>query len=341
MHRIDDASAVSTLPATLQQGAPGYFRDGNPTIGEEATIVRADWANATQEEICYVIESAGITLSKLDRTQLAQAIARLTRLRLTSPITFYVSTTGNDSNDGLTPSTPFRSATHAYNYIRDRLDLNGFQATIQLEDGTYYGSIVCQFPCVGPPVIIQGNQNNPSAVVLSGQNVSCVYVSNGATIFIKSLTGTSTGSGQPGDYVDAGGAVLVAGQGGYIYFTNVRFGVCSWVHIFAGQAGVVTTPAPNIVIDIFGSAPCFAAGNNGTVCFADAQVTLEAGLAFEQFVDAGVAGSVQCWGCTFTGTCTGQRYYAYGNGIIATHGAGQNYLPGNAAGVLTGGGQYI
>lgn len=72
MHRIDNATAAVALPTPAALGTPGYFRQRSGAT--KGTIVSADWLNAVQEEICYVIEEAGLTLDKTDRTQLKQAL---------------------------------------------------------------------------------------------------------------------------------------------------------------------------------------------------------------------------------------------------------------------------
>lgn len=79
MYRIDNANAVAVMPTPAAPGVNpnGYFYKGNPSIGQEATIVDDDWLNATQEEICYVIEQTGGTLSKTNRHQLYDAIVSL------------------------------------------------------------------------------------------------------------------------------------------------------------------------------------------------------------------------------------------------------------------------
>lgn len=52
------------------------FSEGNPSIGQEATVVSADWLNDTvQEELCQFVEAQGITLNKSDNTQFQQAMA--------------------------------------------------------------------------------------------------------------------------------------------------------------------------------------------------------------------------------------------------------------------------
>lgn len=63
MHRIDAPGNDA-----------GHFTDGDPDSGVPATVVDADWTNAVQEEICAVVEAAGITLSKPSHVQLLAAL---------------------------------------------------------------------------------------------------------------------------------------------------------------------------------------------------------------------------------------------------------------------------
>lgn len=74
MHRIDHSTNNATLPSPDAAGTAGYFKKGDPGTGIPATVVTADWANAQQEELAYVIEQAGLTLSKTNNTQLRAAI---------------------------------------------------------------------------------------------------------------------------------------------------------------------------------------------------------------------------------------------------------------------------
>ena len=71
-------------------------------------------------------------------------------------------------------------------------------------------------------------------------------------------------------------------------------------------------------------------------------ITLTGTPAFSgAFAKAFDAGTLNISGCTFTGSATGPRYSATGNGVIDTAGAGATYLPGNAGGSVATGGQYI
>ena len=65
MHRINTSGSVS-----------GAFNDGNPAIGQQATVVDAAWLNSVQEEIVAVIVGAGLVLGNHDH-QLYDALTAL------------------------------------------------------------------------------------------------------------------------------------------------------------------------------------------------------------------------------------------------------------------------
>ncbi|EBG1811906.1 hypothetical protein F8E82_23420 [Salmonella enterica] len=73
MHRIDTPTAQKDK---FGQGKNG-FTNGDPATGRRATDLNSDMWDAVQEEVCTVIEAAGIPLSKGEHTQLHAAIGRL------------------------------------------------------------------------------------------------------------------------------------------------------------------------------------------------------------------------------------------------------------------------
>ncbi|EBI1293403.1 hypothetical protein FKY43_26145 [Salmonella enterica] len=73
MHRIDTPTAQKDK---FGQGKNG-FTNGDPATGRRATDLNSDMWDAVQEEVCTVIEAAGIPLSKGEHTQLHSAIGRL------------------------------------------------------------------------------------------------------------------------------------------------------------------------------------------------------------------------------------------------------------------------
>lgn len=66
MHRTDGAGNVA-----------GMFSAGNPAVGQRATQLTAYWFNDVQENLCHVIEAAGIELAKGNYTQLYDALVAL------------------------------------------------------------------------------------------------------------------------------------------------------------------------------------------------------------------------------------------------------------------------
>lgn len=56
--------------------AAGAWVGGNPFGGVQGTVISPDWLNAYQEELAGLVEAEGIALSKLDSTQVRQAILK-------------------------------------------------------------------------------------------------------------------------------------------------------------------------------------------------------------------------------------------------------------------------
>lgn len=66
MHRIDTPGSVA-----------GQFSDGNPAVGQQATQLLSAWFNDVQENLCQLIEEAGIPLVKGGSDQLTAAVLAL------------------------------------------------------------------------------------------------------------------------------------------------------------------------------------------------------------------------------------------------------------------------
>lgn len=97
------------------------------------------------------------------------------RIKLSAPLTVYVSTVGNDTTGDGTAGNPYRTRQKAYNNLASNYDLAGFTVTIQLADGIYtdsfqtYGNqIVGQNGAGG--IIFNGNSSTPSNVIIRPNN---------------------------------------------------------------------------------------------------------------------------------------------------------------------------
>ena len=350
MYRIDNATATSTLPTPLAPGpvTKGYFQSGNPGIGQLATTVDRDWANATQEEFCTVIEAAGITLSKNDHTQLYQALQKLfvTRNKVTTNMTIYVSPTGSDTTgNGLTAGTAFATIQTAINVVYTNYDWNGHLCTIQLADGTYpltaagaYQATFNGMPFGMPQygLTLLGNPANPAAVTLNSTNANCILANATATLQINGITVTA--SGVLTTTSDQGIGILAAG-GSQVQLSSVRAVNCSTVGIRTDNAAyiVLLTGAP-IVITGNGQYAIFA--GEGTQIYAIGSTLNVTGFNASQAVFACDQGRMSMDSATFIGAATGVRYVVTNCGVITTGGGGANYLPGSSPGVVSAGGIY-
>ncbi|MCU4119287.1 hypothetical protein [Variovorax sp. N23] len=102
MFPIDDPTAATTLPTPEAAGTPGFWTEGNPTLGVPATRVRASFLNMLMQELLNILVAAGITPSKTTYNQIAQAIPILTPGRQIGHRVFTSSTTYTP-----TPGTAF------------------------------------------------------------------------------------------------------------------------------------------------------------------------------------------------------------------------------------------
>lgn len=73
MQRISSPTAVSTLPAVITGGDPGFFAQVTPGVGVP-TIMTPDWANGVQEELFAFVLSTGLTPSLSVLTQVRDSV---------------------------------------------------------------------------------------------------------------------------------------------------------------------------------------------------------------------------------------------------------------------------
>jgi hypothetical protein len=347
MFAIDNDTASTTLPPIKPVGIPGFFTAGT-VGGVPATIVEADFLNQVQQELLAVLAAASISPSKSINTQVIQAIlwliANNTRQRLTGPLNLYVNgTTGNDTNNGLTPSTTFATPQAAWNYILQRLDVGGQSITVNMADGSYPALF-----CIGSPVgaaegsavSFIGDTVSPSSVVISNPNGIAVYAALGAYVGLQGVRIQAGGTG--GDY-NANGTGLVANTGGYIGISNVDFGTCTGSHMVAQGGGAISTGGAPYSISGNAQAHCCAAFSGGGMSLADSTVTLYNTPTFSiGFAFASSCGTMNVWSMHFNGGAHGPRYFAETNGIISCNVGNPNaYFPGDVNGTVATGGQIV
>jgi hypothetical protein len=221
----------------------------------------------------------------------------------TGPTNIYVSTTGNDLNDGKTLETAFRTVTRAV--IESEKIVNGYYRTIINIDAGDYSAEEYLYLGVYPSfsrdfeiaLNLKSISNVSTDVILPTVRVF------GGMLQLSSVTvkGSQFGFG------------LVAHDSGGIYATdlitlNTSFPLNAYKH---GRLTIQNLHVKDSTIP----------GDSG-VCSAS-------GLSL-----------IQIYGTMQNTNSTGPRYVVDELSIIQTYGQGENYLPGTTAGTATNGGIY-
>lgn len=249
----------------------------------------------------------------------------MSRNTLTANTTFYVATTGNDTNDGLTSSTPWLTIQHAFNILQNTYDFAGFTVTVQVADGTYTSGLVLNGSQVGladtDTFILQGNVTTPSNCIISTSG-QCIAVARGARLKVTGFKFTSSGAGGIGAQ-DGGSAIR---------FQNVDFGSCVGPHFTASTYSRVTAIGNYTISGSANEHMNSSCGqtqiNNGFT------VTIINNPNFASYFALSTEnGLVDAAGVTYSGACTGAGFGVVLNSIIYT---GGTHFPCNTAASYTG-----
>lgn len=344
-------------------GAPGYFAHGNPSTGTPYTVLSSDWANAVQEELVGCITAAGMTPTKGNNAQLLAALKQqfLPRQIVTQNMTYYVSPSGSDNNNGLSAAKPLQNISTAIWYVYRLYDWNGYACTIQLLDGTYnftgnaqnsYAAIFNGNPFgmnVGA-LTLNGNVAHPENVVINATTGNCILSTNNAYVIVQNLTATA--SGTQWNIKSTQGCGFYGANGGWLDVRNIRAVNCSNYCLLTSNNGIITVSAASGasggVLTLTGSTNAAVYAVMGSYIWAPASSWYISGLAAQTCNFLCDQARMDISGSVFYGAATGQRYYCCNNGVIATAGGGANFLPGSVAGFpaptasgASTGGQYI
>jgi len=255
------------------------------------------------------------------------------REKLAANRTYNVRANGSDANDGLanTSGGAFLTIQKAVTTVYG-LDLNGFNVTIQVADGTYTAGAAFSGAFVGKGnVTIIGNTTTPANVAVNVTSANAFQAVNNAIVTVKGFKVTTT----------TAGSVFYASYGGIIFFDKMDFGASAGAHITASDFGEVAATLSSSYT-ISGGAPIHAhAYFSAVITLAYNTITVSGTPAFSSYFAGTAFGYISFEGTTFSGSATGTRYLAHKNGVIDTNGGGASFLPGNASGSTATGGQYI
>lgn len=265
---------------------------------------------------------------------------------LTASRTYYVRTDGSDTNDGLsnTSGGAFLTIQKAIDTIADKLDLGGYEVTVQVADGTYTAGCVIKGPWVGRgAVTLQGNTSTPANCLISVAAGIAIAVGQGLT--------TTNRAGQvfarlaiQGFKLTAASVCILAIEGSRVAIIgNMEYGTAS-VHLQANRQSQISILAP---YSISGSAArhiqalnqgLYQYVPNGTVTLSGSPVFTSgfASCSRQSLIVAG--GTIAFSGATGSGS---KRYELLSAGSLDVGGAGTSFFPGDTAGTDDGTGTYV
>lgn len=250
------------------------------------------------------------------------------REKLTANRNYYVNPSGSNSSDGLVAGRAFLTLQKAIDVVA-ALDMSIYSVTINVAAGTYTAGATVSAPFLGTgTVTILGSTGSTSSYIVSTAGI-CISVSNGARLSVSGLQLASSGSSCL--HAANGGAITIAG--------NCNLGAAGGYHMYC-DGGTITASANYSIV---GAAFAHWYVSGGRISAYARTVTNTGTNAFSYFAWADMTGVIFCPLGTIGsgGTITGTRYLATGNGVINTGGGGASYLPGNAAGSTSTGGQYV
>ena len=250
------------------------------------------------------------------------------RAQLAADKTWYVNAaTGNDGNDGETSGTAFATIGKAVATVI-ATDLGGYHATIDVAAGTYTESLNL-LPLIAGTCTITGDTVTPS-------NVSWGNVGSSDII---------TCTGQPEQWTVegfkfTGNRIALEASGGHILFNDVEFAT-SFIHMRANFGGTIRALG-NYAISASANEHMRAA-NNGAILMWGKTVTLTGTPAFSAaFAKAENRSFIRAnQSMVYSGAATGKRYDVIDLAGINTGGGGASYFPGDVAGTVASGGQYV
>jgi hypothetical protein len=340
---VDDLTFSGTVPATtalndflVGNGAGAWIKK---TLAQIKTILGLGTAAYTAATD-YAVTAKGVTNgdshdhSGGDGAQIAYSgLSGLPTIRemLTAARTYYVRTDGSDSNNGLTNSSggAFLTIQKAIDIV-STLDSSIYDVTIQIADGTYVSNqIICKRMAGSGKIIINGNSGtNTNVVIDSG------FLSNtpGTLYQIQNMRLTKSSSSCT--------VGLATFNGGYIWFTNIDF--------YTGYTYQISIADNSSIAAIGNYSISGSASWSHIICSASGifrcesiTITLSGTPSFTVFIHVQDVALATFLTVTFSGSATGIRYYGASNGIIQTYAGGSNYFPGNSAGWVETGAQYL
>lgn len=304
-----------------------------PTLVDPHVGTQAAFDGTTKAASTAYVDGAVVASTSGVASVNGQTGSVVLRSYLTANRTYYVRTDGSDSNTGLanTALGAFLTLQKAANVAFNGLDLNGFNVTIQIADGTYTGGVAVTGAQVGAGLItFLGNASTPANVIVSTTSADAFSATQRARFKVDALKVATATSGNG----------LIATYGAEILHDRMNFGACASIQIEASDHARVIAQGSNYTIS-GGAVAHYHFTNNGYILHQTGTVTLTGTPAFSAYFAGGsLNASLQIASVTYSGAATGQRFLIHSGAACDTGNAGLSYFPGNSAGTVYDNGQY-
>jgi hypothetical protein len=252
---------------------------------------------------------------------------------LTTDVTYYISTVGNDSNTG-TFGSPWLTLQHAYDTLVDHTIFGNFTVNLILANGLYGGNYTAFTANVGN-WHISGTTSDPALVGIqtTGSQKDGFHAGGTAHVTVQNLS------------VSASGGYAIASEGAsQIVLSQVNVGT-SVQHIAAFDGGNVSII---YAYTIFGAADSHLFSQHGTITASSSSLPIQVFQTGAHTFPGGFAladsgGYIRAVSGNYSAlTGNGPHFTVSANGVIETDGSDPDtYFPGNATGVTTTGGVYF
>ncbi len=244
------------------------------------------------------------------------------RVALTANRTYYVATTGSDSNDGLSSGSPFLTIQKAIDTVA-ALDLSTYDVTIDVGNGTYTATVTTKALVGAGTVTIDGDTSTPSNVVISTTSADAVrawHTTGNYTLQGVKIQTTTSGHG------------IYADNQSILNVGAVEFGAVANSQIVALNQATVKMTANYTISG--GATRHYDVGVGGQVVVGSVTVTISGTPTFTHFAIVYDQGAVSAYLPTFSGSITGTKYNVTMNATCRTD---SDKLPGTGGSTATGG----
>ena len=269
---------------------------------------------------------------------------------LTAPRTFYIDANiGSDTLYDGTQATingtsgPFLTLQHAFNTVT-KFNQVGYRVTIQAANGSYRSSslIAAPIPNGSGDILVLGNTTDPHQVQFINDVAGSVLTFNGGSYTFDGVYFQATAPNGP----DPGNCLWIGGSS-TINLNLIAFGPCPFTQVLIQQNATCTFWKD---VHLYGGAATHVAAYSGAAAGTypgppTPNLIIHNTMTFTVFaycVSNGNLAPVYGAISYLSGAVVhGQRYNSILNGVIYVNGNGASYLPGDVAGTLSSGGQYL